>query len=176
VPDFNKQLLMELKEIAAISGKGGLFKILKPTRTGVILEAMDASKAKLVASASQRVSVLSEISIYTHSQEGSEPLEVVLKKIHAEFGNDTGVSSTSSNEELKAFLKHVLPDFDEDRVYTSDIKKLVSWYNILLKEVPELFKTEEVKEKKASKKKESVEEATETEAPAKEKKTTKKKS
>lgn len=162
---------MELKEIAAISGKGGLFKIVKPTRTGVILEAIDATKAKLVASASQRVSVLSEISIYTHSQEGSEPLGVVLKKIHAEFGEDTGVSSTSSSEELKAFMKHILPDFDEDRVYTSDIKKLVSWYNILLKEAPELLKSEEVKEKKATKKKETEEPT--AEAPVKEKKTKK---
>lgn len=130
--------------------------IVKPTRTGVILESMDEKKQKLVAGASHRVSVLSDISIYTNSQEGSVPLEDVFKKIHKEFNDDLGVTPTSDGDELKAFLKHVLPDYDESRVYTSDIKKIISWYNSLLTQAPELLKEEEEKPKKPTKAKKEV--------------------
>ncbi|MEM9856262.1 MAG: DUF5606 domain-containing protein [Bacteroidota bacterium] len=134
---------MEYSDIASVSGKGGLFKIVKPTRTGVILEALDASKKKLVAGATQRVSVLSDISIYTTNQEGSAPLGDVFKKIKEEFDDDPGVTSTSDPDELKAFLKHILPEYDEDRVYVSDIKKLVNWYKNVYDHVPELLTKEE---------------------------------
>jgi len=136
---------MELSEIASIAGKGGLYKITKPTRSGVIVETLDEKKQKMVASADNRISILKEISIYTTDQEGSVPLEDVLRKIHEEFEGDPGVSSSSNPEELKAFMKHIVPEYDMDRVYNSDIKKLVSWYNILFKQAPEVFepKTEE---------------------------------
>lgn len=71
---------MELTEIASISGKGGLFKVLKPGKSGVLLESMDAAKTRIVASATQRLSLLSEISIYTTTKEGTAPLDEVLKK------------------------------------------------------------------------------------------------
>jgi Domain of unknown function (DUF5606) len=135
---------MELTEIASISGKGGLFKVLKPGKSGVLLESMDAAKTRIVASASQRLSLLSEISIYTTTKEGTVPLEEVLKKINQEYKNDLGVDGNSDGNELKAFLKSVLPTFDEDRVYVSDIKKLVKWYAILQEQAPEVF-TEEKK-------------------------------
>jgi hypothetical protein len=130
---------MELSEIASISGKGGLFKVLKPGKSGVLLESMDATKARIVANATQRLSVLSEISIYTTTKEGTIALEDVLKKIHKDFKDDLGVDGTSDANELKAFLKSVLPEYDEDRVYVSDIKKLVKWYSILLEQAPEVF-------------------------------------
>lgn len=130
---------MEFKDIATVSGKGGLFKILNPTRSGVILESMDDSRTKLVVNANSKVSVLHEISIYTTDAEGTVPLEEVLRKIHREFEGDTGLSKNSDNEELKAFLKHVLPAYDTERVYVSDIKKLVNWYQILVKQAPELL-------------------------------------
>jgi len=136
---------MELTEIASISGKGGLFKVLKPGKAGVLLESMDASKTRIVASATQRLSLLNEISIYTTTKEGTVPLEEVLKKINQEYKNDLGVDVNSDGSELKAFLKSVLPTFDEDRVYVSDIKKLVKWYSILLEQAPEVF-TEQKKE------------------------------
>lgn len=136
---------MELTEIASISGKGGLFKVLKPGKSGVLLESMDAAKTRIVASATQRLSLLSEISIYTTTKEGTAPLDEVLKKINQEYKNDLGVDSNSDGSELKAFLKSVLPTFDEDRVYVSDIKKLVKWYSILLEQAPEVF-TEQKKE------------------------------
>ena len=130
---------MELKEIASVSGKGGLYKVLKPTKSGVILEALDESKSKLVASATQRLSLLNEISIYTTDKEGTVSLESVLKKINLDFGKDLGVDQESDPAELKAFLKSVLPDYDEDRVYVSDIKKLVKWYSVLSHYAPEVL-------------------------------------
>lgn len=146
---------MEYSEIASVAGKGGLFKVVKPTRTGVILESLDDSKQKLVAGATQRISVLSDISIYTTTQEGSVPLAEVFKKIKAEFGNDLGVTPTSDADELKAFIKHILPDYDQDRVYVSDIKKLVNWYGSVMQYAPELIVEEAKPAEKAKPKKEA---------------------
>ena len=130
---------MKFEEIAAVSGKGGLFKVLKPSKAGVILESLDGKKSKLVVGADAKVSILSEISIYSHTTEGATPLDEVMRKIHEEFYGDTGLDKNSDPDELKAFLKHILPDYDEDRVYVSDIKKLVTWYNLLAKIAPESF-------------------------------------
>lgn len=137
---------MKLNEIASISGKGGLFHILKPTRGGVIVETLDEQKKKLVVGANNRVSLLTEVSIYTTGSEDSALLETVLHKIYEEFGEDLGVDSTSDPDELQAFLKHVLPEYDADRVYPSDMKKLVSWYKILYQYAPELLKKEEAEQ------------------------------
>lgn len=133
---------MTLAEIATVSGKGGLFKVVAPTKSGVILESLDEAKTKVVASANNRLSLLNEISIYTTTREGTVPLEDVLKKIYKEFGNDPGVDSEADGSELKAFLKSVLPEFDESRVYVSDIKKLVKWYSLILKHAPEVITAE----------------------------------
>ncbi len=134
---------MEYKDIASVSGKGGLFKIISPNKSRVILESLDNEKKRLVSGMNNRISVLEEISVYTHTADGSTPLKEVLSKIFTEFGDDIGVESNSDGGELKSFLKHILPDFDESRVYVSDIKKIVNWYNILLKEAPELLKPNE---------------------------------
>lgn len=136
---------MTLADIATISGKGGLFKILKPSKSGVILESLDETKTKLVATAHHKLSVLNEISIYTTTKEGTVALEDVLKKIHQEFGDDLGLDANAENAELKSFMKAVLPDYDENRVYVSDIKKLVRWYSILRTEAPEVFSQEDTK-------------------------------
>jgi hypothetical protein len=143
---------MTLSEIATVSGKGGLYKVVAPTKSGVILESLDESKTKLVATTNHRLSLLNEISIYTTTKEGTIGLENILKKIHAEFGNDLGVDFNSDGNELKAFMKAILPEYDENRVYVSDIKKLVRWYESILKYAPELFtaagKEEEKEESK----------------------------
>lgn len=136
---------MTLADIATISGKGGLFKILKPSKSGVILESLDETKTKLVVTAHHKLSVLNEISIYTTTKEGTVALEDVLKKIHQEFGDDLGLDANADNAELKSFMKAVLPDYDENRVYVSDIKKLVRWYSILRTEAPEVFSQEDTK-------------------------------
>jgi hypothetical protein len=138
---------MTLSDIVTISGKGGLFKVVSPTKSGVILESLDDAKTKLVANTSNKVSVLQEISIYTTTKEGSVPLEDVFKKMHAEFKDDLGVDANSDANELKSFLKAVLSDYDEDRVYVSDIKKLVKWYGIIFQNAPEILtSTTETKE------------------------------
>ncbi|MGL1886687.1 MAG: DUF5606 domain-containing protein [Reichenbachiella sp.] len=135
---------MDFNDIATVSGKGGLFTVVAPTKGGVILESLDEQKKKLAVNMNSKVSILGEISIYTTDAEGASPLAVVMKKIHAEFDGDTGLSSSSDADELKSFLKHVLPEYDQERVYVSDIKKLVTWYNLLSVSHPALF--EEKKE------------------------------
>jgi hypothetical protein len=140
---------MNFKDIATVAGKPGLYKIIKPTRSGVILEALDEKKSKLVAGMSMRVSILNDISIYTLSEAGAEPLESVMKKIEATFQGDTGVDASASDAELRAFLKSVLPDFDIDRVYVSDIKKLNAWYQIIRATVPEVLQVSPATEAEA---------------------------
>jgi hypothetical protein len=137
---------MTLSEIATVTGKGGLFKVVAPTKSGVILESLDEAKTKMIATSSHKLSLLNEISIYTTTKEGTVALQQVLQKIKAEYGDDLGVDSNSDTAELRAFLKSVLPEFDEDRVYASDIKKLVRWYDILRKHAPEVIDTQEKEE------------------------------
>lgn len=134
---------MDFSKVVSVSGKGGLFKVIKPTRTGVLLESLDKKKQRMVAGTMRKVSALSDIAIYTTSEKESAPLKKVLKKIYAEFADDLGVSSTSQPGELKAFLKHILSDYDESRVYVSDIKKMINWYAVLLREAPQLLQQEE---------------------------------
>ena len=130
---------MTIADIATVSGKGGLYKVLAPTKSGVILESLDDAKTKMVATTNHRLSLLHEISIYTTTKEGNVPLEDVLKKVQKDFGDDPGVDANSDSDELRAFMKSILPDYDEDRVYTSDIKKLVRWYGLIRKYAPEVL-------------------------------------
>jgi len=130
---------MELKEIAAISGKPGLYKVLKPTRSGVILETIDEKKTKVVADANNRVSLLHEISIYTTGEEASVPLEQILKDIHSKFGLTLTVNGKSESQALVTFMAAAVPEYDRERVYLSDIKKLVTWYGTLAAHFPELI-------------------------------------
>ncbi|WP_291725975.1 DUF5606 domain-containing protein [Bernardetia sp.] len=129
---------MKLKEVAVISGKPGLYQILKPTRNGVIIEAIGGGRSKIMADASHRISILKEISIYTTTEEGSVPLQDVFHKIYDKYALNLDVK-TSDNKALKGLLNDILPEWDKDRVYTSDIKKLVMWYNILAEHAPELI-------------------------------------
>ncbi|MEY2704492.1 MAG: hypothetical protein RL407_554 [Bacteroidota bacterium] len=130
---------MNFKDLASVAGKPGLFKIIKPTRSGVILESLDEKKSKLVAGMSMRVSVLNDISIYALTEEGAVPLAEVMKKIEETYQGDTGVDASATDTELRAFLKSVLPEFDQDRVYVSDIKKLNAWYLLIKKFAPEVL-------------------------------------
>jgi hypothetical protein len=130
---------MELSQIATVTGKSGLFKIIGSNKSGAILESLDESKTKMIATTQHRLSVLSEISIYTTTKDGTVALKEVLKKIHTDFKDDLGVDANDEGTELKAFLKSVLPEYDDTRVYVSDIKKLVRWYRQLLQYVPEVF-------------------------------------
>ncbi len=133
---------MDLKEIAAISGKSGLFRVLKPTRAGVILESLDEQRTRSVAGPQSRVSLLKEISIYTTDAEGSVPLEEVFRKIYAKYGDQPlPVDNKADTDALGDFVGEVLPEYDRDRVYPSDMKKLVLWYTLLVNHLPEFFQT-----------------------------------
>jgi len=131
---------MELKEILTISGKSGLFKILSPSRVGFVVEKIGEENSKLVTTPDHKVSLLSDISIYTTNNDGSILLDEVFQTMFKEFESDLGVTPGSDPDELKAFIKFIIPEYDPDRVYVSDIKKLVMWYEVLVKNFPEFFK------------------------------------
>jgi hypothetical protein len=140
---------MELKDLASISGKGGLYKVLRPGKGGMILESLDGAKSRIVVGPDAKVSLLDEISIYVRTKEGTTPLADVFRKIKKEFDADLGVDGNSDPVELKAFMKAVLPLYDEDRVYVSDIKKLVKWYQLIRNIAPEILDEAPSEEPKA---------------------------
>jgi hypothetical protein len=122
---------MSLDKILAISGKPGLHKVITQTRSGFVVESLLDGK-KLSVNIQNNVSILSEIAIYTLTEE--VPLREVLKKIRTkESSNTTSISHKDGKDALEEYFFSVLPDYDEDRVYTSDIKKVVQWYNLLQK-------------------------------------------
>ena len=120
---------MSLEKIIAIAGKPGLFKLITQTRAGFVAESLIDNK-RLSVNVQQNVSILSEIAIYTLTEE--VPLKQVFLKIkEKENGQQTSVSAKDSKDALEEFFFNVLPDYDEDRVYVSDIKKVIQWYNLL---------------------------------------------
>ncbi|WP_340074994.1 DUF5606 domain-containing protein [Leptobacterium sp. I13] len=120
---------MNLDKILAISGKPGLYELKAQTRTGFIAESLVDGK-RITAGVRNNVSVLSEIAIYTLKEE--VPLREIFQKIkEKENGEATSVDHKANKTELEAYFFEILPDYDEDRVYTSDIKKIIHWYNLL---------------------------------------------
>jgi hypothetical protein len=162
---------MQLREVAAISGRPGLFQILKPTHGGVIVEALDNTRAREAVGASQRLSILSEISMYTTEGEGSEPLGNIFAAIFEKYnGKKLALTAKSDGADLEAFYGEVLPTWDRDRVYLSDIKKLVTWYNILVERAPEVLQPQKDEEAPKAEEVPVVEAAVEEAKPAKAKK------
>ena len=121
---------MNLSGIISISGQSGLFKIISQSKNGIIVEPIEGGRRFPVQGA-QRVSSLEDISIYTI--EDDILLTEVFDKIKSNLKGKEALSHKSSADELKSFMQENLPDYDDERVYVSDIKKLVQWYNILLK-------------------------------------------
>ena len=120
---------MSLEKVLAIAGKPGLYKLIAQTRGGFVAESL-IDKKRLSVNVQQNVSVLSEIAIYTLSEE--VPLKDVFKNIKKkEDGGQTSVKAKDSKDALEEYFFEVLPDYDEDRVYVSDIKKVIQWYNLL---------------------------------------------
>ena len=126
----------DLKELAAISGQSGLFRLLKPARHGVLVESLDAKAARSLSPASNKVSLLSEIGIYSQDSDDTVPLTQVFENIYQKYNTNLSVTSKSSETELTSFLADVLPEYDRERVYLSDIKKLVTWYGIVSQNLP----------------------------------------
>lgn len=121
---------MSLEKVLSISGRPGLYRLKSQTRNGFLAESISDGK-RLNISSSHNVSLLSEIAVYTLREE--IPLRVVFQKIAEKENGKETISHKSKRVELEEFFFNVLPDYDEDRVYPSDIKKIVQWYNLLVK-------------------------------------------
>jgi len=120
---------MALDKILSIGGKPGLYKLLTQTRAGFVGESLIDGK-RITVGLRNNVSVLSEIAIYTLDEE--VPLREVFQKIkEKEKGAKTSIGHKEEKIKLEEYFFEILPDYDEDRVYASDIKKIVQWYNIL---------------------------------------------
>lgn len=119
---------MNLEKILSISGKPGLYLLKVQTRSGFVAESLLDGK-KVTVGLKNNVSLLSEISMYTNTEE--KPLVEVMRNIAVKEDNGPAISHKENNEVLVAYFKEVLPDYDEDRVYPSDFKKVLNWYNIL---------------------------------------------
>ena len=120
------KITMNLEKIVAVSGKPGLYEIISQTKGGIIVQSL-IDKKRLPINAMHNVSVLNDIAIYTHDDE--IPLRNIFKTI-AEKGIEV-INHKESNDKLISFFNEVLPNYDEERVYPSNIKKVVQWYNIL---------------------------------------------
>lgn len=121
---------MSLEKILSISGKPGLYELKTQTRGGFVAQSLLDGK-KLNVSSRHNVSMLSEISIYTHN--GEVPLNEVFQKISEKENGEEAIGHKEPSGKLEAYFSEILPEYDEDRVYLSDIKKMVQWYNLLNK-------------------------------------------
>lgn len=147
---------MTISGIISISGKPGLFKVVAQGKNNIIVESLN-DKKRFPAYATDRISALEDISIYTYNDD--KPLSEIFDAIYEKENKGTCISHKEKPEAIAAYLSEILPDFDEDRVYPSDIKKIFQWYNIL-HAADELGKTEEEEEEapaKESKKEDSTE-------------------
>ncbi|MCX6350328.1 MAG: DUF5606 domain-containing protein [Bacteroidetes bacterium] len=122
--------MTDLKEILAIPGKPGLFKIIARSNSGFIVESMDAEKKRFPINANSQVSMLGDITIYNHTAEDLM-LTTILENIEKKDGATLSVSPNDSPTVLRDYFKEVAPEHDEERVYMSDIKKILKWYAAL---------------------------------------------
>ena len=121
---------MELSKILAISGKPGLYRMLSQTKSGFIVESLVDGK-RFPVFAHERVSSLEEISIFTTGEEDL-PLKDVLRKIYEKLEGKPAPDPASESQSVKSFFLEAIPDYDPERVYVSDMKKTIAWYNLLL--------------------------------------------
>ncbi|MEE4197922.1 MAG: DUF5606 domain-containing protein [Bacteroidales bacterium] len=117
-----------LKDILSIAGHGGLFQFISQGRHGIIVESLETKK-RMNASATAKISALEDIAIFTDTEDIA--LKDVFKAIYEKENGGEAISHKSSPDELKSYFAEILPDYDRDRVYVSDIKKVFQWYNQL---------------------------------------------
>lgn len=133
-----------LKEILSISGRPGLFKLVSYGKNLIVVENL-SDKKRIPAHSRDKIISLGDIAIYTESEE--IPLNEVFEKIRIRFeGKVLDAKSYSKPEELKAFFADILPDYDREKVYNNDIKKIITWYNLLINYGYTSFKNEEKSE------------------------------
>jgi len=159
--------MMDLKEIMSVSGQSGLFRFISQGRNGIIVESFSDKKRSFI-NASSKVSSLEDIAIFTSDEE--VPLKQILKSIFEHENGGPAPDPKSSPDELKSYMEKILPTYDHERVYISDIKKLVTWYNTLLSLNMLSFEEEPAADKAAE---EPAKEKAEKKVPAAKKKTTK---
>lgn len=162
---------MNVEKILAISGKPGLYELKLQTRSGFVAESLMDGK-KITVGMRSNVSLLSEISMYTYSEE--KPLADIMRAIAVKENEGQAISHKEDNAALIAYFASVVPDYDQERVYASDIKKVINWYNIL--QAKGLVSKEEPKVANAEAIKEEVVEEVKKEAKKEAKKETKEKS
>ncbi|HRH66211.1 MAG TPA: DUF5606 domain-containing protein [Bacteroidia bacterium] len=130
---------MELKDIISVPGMSGLYKVVANNKNGFIVESLADSKRTLINS-NQRIMTLVDIAVYTTEEE--MPLREIYKKIQQTDGQKLGVDVKADVAKLRDYFKKIVPNFDEERVYSSDIKKMLTWYE-LLKDKIDFSKEEE---------------------------------
>lgn len=142
---------MKISEILAIAGKPGLYKVIASSSKNLVVESMFDGKRVSVPSSS-RVSSLGDITMYTHKEDVA--LIDILNNMHKKTKGEKAPNHNSSNaSEIREFVDTVILDLDHDRIYNSDLKKLVQWYNILLDKNAFPLEEDEVEEEAKSEKK-----------------------
>jgi hypothetical protein len=142
--------MIDLSKIISISGESGLFRVLSQTKTGMIVEDV-ATKAKKPAFSTQKISSLEDISMFTNTDD--KPLAEIMHAIYEKEKGGACISHKEDDKKIIAYFGEVLPDYDKDRVYVSNMKKLFQWYNTLQASGSLVIKTEseESKDEKTAK-------------------------
>ncbi|MBU3010027.1 DUF5606 domain-containing protein [Polaribacter vadi] len=131
---------MEFSKIISVTGKPGLFQVISQSKNAIIAENLTDNK-RLAINATQNVSLLENIAIYTYEED--MPLLDVFKAISEKTEGKKAISHKESGNKLSAFFAEVLPNYDDERVYTSNIKKVIQWFNLLIDAGFDFSKTEE---------------------------------
>jgi len=154
-----KRLVMYLEGILSISGQSGLFKLISKGKSSVIVESLVTGK-KMPAFSTSRISTLEDVAVYT--DDGEIPLKDIFNNIFKKYEGKKIDNSVIKNNNYLEFFETVLPNFDRDRVYQSDVKKIVNWYNCLVDN--NILNENSVKESEESKEnnKETIEQASDS--------------
>jgi len=120
---------MEFSKIISVTGKPGLFQVISQSKNAIIAESL-TDKKRLAINATQNVSLLENIAIYTYEED--MPLLNVFKAISEKTEGKKALSHKESGNKLTSFFTEVLPNYDDERVYTSNIKKVIQWFNLLI--------------------------------------------
>lgn len=120
---------MNLRGIVSLSGRPGLFKALAQNRSGFILESLDEAKNKVVTNATSKLATLEDITVF--GEDDDITLVSILEKMKAEAATKPVPDAKADGKVLRAYFTEIVPNHDPERVYTSDIKKIITWYSIL---------------------------------------------
>ncbi len=134
---------MDLSKILSIAGKNGLFKVISQAKNAVIVESMTDGK-RMPAFGHEKISSLEEISVFTTGED--KPLKEIFRTFYEKLEGKPAVDPKSDPATLKKTFTEMVPDYDSDRVYVSDMKKIISWYNLLLEHNILEFSSEETHE------------------------------